>query len=137
MPGPLMAADAGKVRAMMKQRVHQRVRLVAGARMDHQPGRLVEHEQVFVFVENPERNFFGLIGDRGDIRLGQPNDVSGLDRFARPGLPIVPSHRAGANPLLQTRTRKLRQSLREKTVEAHAALFVRHDQFNHLPHMLP
>ena len=70
----LMAADAGKVRAMMKQRVHQSMRLVASAGMNHQPGRLIEHEQVVVFVENPERNFLGLIGDRVDIRLNQPDD---------------------------------------------------------------
>ena len=59
-PGPLFPAIPERLAATMEERVDERVRLVAGAGMHHQPRRLVEHKQIFVLKENLQRNLFGL-----------------------------------------------------------------------------
>ena len=77
--GPLDAADARQaVAAMVDQRVDQRAGPVAGARMDDQPGRLVDDDQVVVLVENVERDVLAL--RLGRLRLGQV-DSDGFARF--------------------------------------------------------
>jgi len=47
---PLLAADAGQLWKMMQQGVDQRVLAMARAWMNHQPGRLVDHNQIAVFI---------------------------------------------------------------------------------------
>ena len=55
------AADAAQLpRAMVKQRVDERVFLVAGRRMHHQPRRLVQHQQGLVLVQDVERYLLRL-----------------------------------------------------------------------------
>src|SRR4029453_980803 len=62
--GPLDAADARQAGAAMgDQRVDQGAGWVACGRMDHQASRLVDHDQVGVFVDDGERN--GLWPGRG------------------------------------------------------------------------
>ena len=54
---PLDAADAGEaVAAMGDQRVDQRAGGVAGGRMHHQPGWLVDDDEVVVLVDDVERD---------------------------------------------------------------------------------
>src|SRR6266542_2917590 len=75
------AADATEAApAVMEQGVDQGVFLVAGGRMHDDAGRLVEDQQVVVFVENVERDVFGL-----GIRRAGFGPVDG-NRFARPRL---------------------------------------------------
>ena len=55
------AADAAEFPgAMMEQRIDERVFLVPGGGMNHQPGWLVQHEQRFVLKQNLERNVLRL-----------------------------------------------------------------------------
>ena len=57
--GPLDAADAGQaVAAMRDQRVDQRALGVAGGGMHDQAGRLVDHDERVVLVNNIERDIF-------------------------------------------------------------------------------
>ena len=58
--GTLLAANPGEARAMMQQRVHEGVRLIARPGMNDQSGGLVEDEQIVVLEKNLERNFFRL-----------------------------------------------------------------------------
>ena len=59
--GPRHAADAAELpRAMMQQRVDERVFLVAGGGMHDQPGGLVQHEQRVVLEKNVERHVLRL-----------------------------------------------------------------------------
>ena len=52
-PGPFDAADPGQAfSAMGNQRVDQGTGLVSGRRMDHETRRLVDDEQVVVFVDD-------------------------------------------------------------------------------------
>ena len=55
--GPLLAADAGQICAVMEQRIHQGVRLVARAGMDDEAGRLIDDEQVVIFKKNRGAQF--------------------------------------------------------------------------------
>ena len=47
-------------RAMVQQGVDQRVLLVAGRRMHHQPRRLVQHQQGIVLVQDVQRHLLRL-----------------------------------------------------------------------------
>jgi hypothetical protein len=46
---------------MMQQRIHQRAVPVAAARMDDQPGRLVDDQQRLVLEDDVERDVFRLL----------------------------------------------------------------------------
>ena len=48
---------------MMEQRVHKGVLAMPGAGMNNQPGRLINHNQIFVLKKNIERNGLRLIVD--------------------------------------------------------------------------
>ena len=56
---PQHAADAREVAHVMEQRVHQRPRGAARARVHDEPGRLVDHQQVRVLVHDGERDVLG------------------------------------------------------------------------------
>ena len=64
----------------MEQGVDQRVVLVAGCRMHHQPRRLVQNQQEIVLEQNVERDFLGL--RFGGPRFGPVH----FDLFARVGV---------------------------------------------------
>ena len=72
-PWTLFASDAGKRLAMMQQRIDQRAGLVPRRGMHHEPGRLVDHDQVFVLVQHPKRDFLRL-GQRGNRRRFAKNN---------------------------------------------------------------
>ena len=54
--GPQLAADAGEIPAVVKQRVHERSTRVAGRRMHDQTRGLVDDDQVRVLVQDDERD---------------------------------------------------------------------------------
>ena len=54
---------------MMQQGVDQRSVAVAGGGMDHQPGRLVDHQQMLVFIDDRQRDFLRLVV--GGLRVGK------------------------------------------------------------------
>ncbi len=59
-------ADPGQVPNPMKQRIDQRARAVARARVDHHPGLLVEDEQITILVKDLQWQILGGdIGRRG------------------------------------------------------------------------
>ena len=120
--GSLLTADAGKICAMMEQRVHQRVLLVARTRVHDEPGGFVDDKEIVVFVENLEWDFLRLRAARGERRLDQPNDIARVDGLARTRRPASPGHGAALDPFLQTRARKLRERLCEEAIEAHAVV---------------
>ncbi len=89
---PLDAADARQaVAAMVDQRVDQRAGPVAGAGMHHQPGRLVDDDQLGILVEDVERDVLAL-GLRG-LRLGQRRPLP-----SRPPSACVSGSMAGLPP---------------------------------------
>src|SRR5271165_78700 len=47
---PQFSTDSAQARNAVKQRIHERPRLDAGSRVNRHPGRLVYHDEVFIFV---------------------------------------------------------------------------------------
>ena len=68
--GPFFATDARQGRTMAEQSVNQSVLPMTSARMDDEPGRLIDDNDVLVFEENLERNRLPLIVDLFQRRLG-------------------------------------------------------------------
>ena len=67
--GTLFSPDAGKIRAMRQQRVHQSMRLMPGARVHDNAGRLVEHEEIVVLENDVELYLLRLHVDFLDFRF--------------------------------------------------------------------
>ncbi len=89
--GAPLAADAGqRIAAVVKERVDQRARLVRRRRMDDQPRRLVEHQQMRVLEKNGQRNVFGQILRRHGRRRTKNDALVGV-HFAA-GFGARPAH---------------------------------------------
>ena len=74
---------------MVQQAIHQRSGPIAGRRMDHKPCRLIEHQEICIFVENLERDRFGFeIKRLGPWNL-EPDAIPWFDFLARPDNPAV------------------------------------------------
>src|SRR3981081_147382 len=82
--GPLFAANSGKRRAMMEQRVDQCVLRMTCARMHNQAGVFVQDEEVVILKKNFERDRFRLIVDLFRRWLAKIDEVAGADEIARP-----------------------------------------------------
>ena len=80
---PPLAADADeRVAAVMQERVDQRARLVRRRRMHDHARRLVDDDEVRVFVDDRERNVLGAIFD-GDRRRRRQHDALVRPHLAR------------------------------------------------------
>ena len=131
-----LAADARQRPAVKQQRVDQRAAGMPGRRMDHQASRLVDHQQVVVFVQDVERQGFG-----GKLGRTRRRDVQ-RNGFA-PAHPVIGGQRAagGGRPALLDEPLDLRarqacprprpgvgEARRQDLVEPRAGIFCRDDQ---------
>ena len=124
----LIARQHGQRRVVMKQRVEHRAGRVAGAGMHHQAGRLVQHQQVFVLVDDVQVDRFGCAGNFGfQFRL-QPHLLAAFEQLARHGRRTVQRHRAGLDPGGQARAGVVREHLGQSLVEPAASGGQRHDR---------
>ncbi len=86
-PRPLLPADRGDRAAfgseVMEQRVDERAAPVAGRGMNDQPRRLIEHQEVGVFMEDLKGNGLRVQFQRFRTRNLQHDRVAGLDFVAR------------------------------------------------------
>jgi hypothetical protein len=86
-PGPQHAADRGEPAAVVKQRVHESSARVARRGVHDHVGRLVDHDDRGVLVEDAQRDRLGLgergIGSGGSASIQSPSDTSWL-AAARP-----------------------------------------------------
>ena len=106
-PRPPDAADAGQaVAAMGEQRVDQRAALVTCRGMDHEPGRLVDDDEVAVLVDDAER-------DRLRCRLGRDRRRARRERWRRPGTTFADGSSAVA-PSTVTRPSRISTCRRER-----------------------
>lgn len=70
--GPFLPADARERRETIKQRIHECVIAMTGARVDDESGRLVNDNQVIVLKQDLDRNWLRLTADLfrgGSVRL--------------------------------------------------------------------
>ena len=114
--------DAGarqqfQVWIVMQQGIHQGAAGIAGTGMDHQPRRLVQHDQVLVLVQDVQRNGFG----RG-AGLHFQHRVQGDGLAAKHGIPRahrgpVQQHITGFDPACQPRARVLGEQFRKHLVQ--------------------
>jgi hypothetical protein len=112
-------ADAGDVREAGEQPVDERAVGIAGARMDDKTGRLVDHNQMGVFIDYIELD--GLGAGAGVHRSGNRHRHlrTGFDAVARLnyGLAVHP-HMAFSNKALKARAADVIETLAQNAVEA-------------------
>ena len=121
---PLHAADAGQaVAAVRQQRIDERTRGMAGARMGRHAFRLVDDDQVRVLVDDPERDRLRLRLCRNRRRHMHLVGLAGPDLAAQSGDGFAPArHLAGADQRLQARAAELGQAQRQEAIQALAGL---------------
>jgi hypothetical protein len=68
--GPFFSADSGQGRAMAEQRINQGVLLMASARMNNKPSRLIDNNEIIILEQNLERNGLWLSLDLFEWRFG-------------------------------------------------------------------
>lgn len=112
----------------MQQRVDQRAAGMAGARVDHQAGGFVEHQQPGVFVKHTERNVLRLgkcllrrrLADQDSLTRAQLERW--LDRAVRE------SHLAGLDQRLEPRPAQVRKLADQEAVEPLAGIRIGDDE---------
>ena len=96
--GPAHPANAGKtVAAMRQQGMHQCTLPVTGGGMHDQPGRLVDDDQLAIFISHIKRDGFGLRCGIDQRQVWSDKTVAGFDpvggvvyrraRYVEPGPP--------------------------------------------------
>ena len=115
---------------MAEQCVDQSVLPMTSARMNNEPSRLIDDNDVLVFEKNIERNRFRLIVDLFERWLAEVNFIAIADEIARPrGGPVEP-HESSTDQLLESRARISCQLTGEKAIETKPRIFFLRYQFN-------
>ena len=126
-----LATDAGKtVAAMVQKRIDQRAGLGPRRRMHHHPGRLVDHDQIGVLVDDVKIDLLGL-GFGIDRRRHRQRE-----RLARPDLSLlrdaVATDSTFPDQRHQARARKLKSGLpgrqRQRAVQPLPGRLIRDSQ---------
>ncbi len=101
----------------MQQRVEQRAVGMPGRRMHHQPGRLVDHQNLVVFIDDVERNVLRhpfalrlLFGAQLEHRTGM-HGVAGAQHGA------IHRQQTILDPGREARTRVFGEELRRDLIE--------------------
>ena len=116
--GPDHATNAAEFAgAMMQQRMDQSVFFIARRRMHDERGRLVDHEQTVVFVEDIERDVLRLQLRGTRRRPGHRDEFAISGTMRRFHAFPVHANVAFRNETLQSRSRNLRIPGMEKNVE--------------------
>ena len=119
---------AGHARAMLEQPVHQRAGGVAIRRVHHQARRLVDRQQVVVFVEDLEMRSPAACGfaSRRDVGDAHAQLVAGLHAPGRPRRRrAVDQDIAGLDPFLDAIARHallVAQVAQQHAIDAHAVV---------------
>ena len=121
------ARQRGAGRIARQQGIEQGARPVARRRVHDHAGRLVDDQQVFVFVDDDEGQRLGTVGaalGRGQQRHGQA--LPGAQPLRRAGDDeLVDAHLAAADQSLQIAARKLRSEQDDSLVQPFAVLLRR------------
>lgn len=114
--------QAGRRGVVRQQTIEQGAAPVPRGRVHHQAGRLVDHQQMRVFVQHDQRH--GLGHESHGLRRGPQLHLQDLPHVhPRSGLDHRPAghlHRGIGHQLLQVRAGELRDQLRQRLVDAPA-----------------
>ena len=107
------ARYARKIRIDLQKRILQRATAISGARMNHEPGRFVDHVDGRIAMQDFERHR-SRPGNHAVIRLEEGLNLhmlTGANELAAAGFARIERHSTLVYPALQPRARVLRQQL--------------------------
>ena len=114
------ARHACEARIVSQQRVLEGVFAVAGARVNHETGGLVKHQQCRVLVDDIQRQGLGRdAGLEGKLRPYHES-LAAADPVSGPYRPAVDADGPRADPALQPRPGILGKCGGQRLIEAHA-----------------
>ena len=102
---------------MVQQGIEQGPVRVAGRGVHHQPGRLVDDQQVVIFVDQLQPYRLGCMGAlTGDLGI-DAHRIATAHTLPDPWHPVIERHLPVPYPLLKTAARILRHQLRQRLVQ--------------------
>ena len=102
---------------MAEQCIDQGVLLMASARMNDKPSRLIDNNEIIVLEQNLERNRLWVSLDLFEWWLGQLDFIPAVNRLAWPRSRAVKPNGPSADQLLKAGARVFRKLLCQKTIE--------------------
>ncbi len=106
----------------MQQRVDQRAGMDACAGMHHHAGRLIDCDQVAIFVQHRKRNLFRRGMQRRRLGWFDVDFFTSANQVARPPGSAVHQHAAVPDPFLDTGAAEFGKALLEREVETLASV---------------
>jgi hypothetical protein len=100
--GALFSADPRQHRAVVEERVDQRVFMMTGARMNNKASRLVDHKEIIVFEKDLKRDLLRQGLDLFQRRLGELNLIATSNDLAWPAGCVVESNKPIADQMLES-----------------------------------
>jgi hypothetical protein len=125
----LLPADPRKIFAMRQQSVNQRAGLAAGAWVNRNPRGFVYHDQIAVFEQDGQRDFFRGQIDRFLRRFDQCNAVACFNHVARTRSSSIYCYVTLANKRLNSRPGEFGRRFSEKTIQPRAGIHWRDIEF--------
>ena len=98
----LFPADSRQRRAVVEERVDQSVFTMTGPRMNDEPRRLVDHDEIIVFEENLKGDLLWQRFDLFQRRLGELNLIAASNDLTWPAVCVVESNKPIADQLLES-----------------------------------
>jgi hypothetical protein len=132
MTPPLRSCDVRKRDAQCQQGMNQRPTLDARTRVNDHPAWLVDDQQVVVFVEDGQRD--GFRSQIGRFGFGQTHRHLFVALQQKTGFRHrhpVDLHSAIADKVLTAGARKVRQVVRQESVQSHSCDSVQFNEFAH------
>src|ERR1700757_3467285 len=99
--GAFFPADSRQRRAVVEERVDQRVFAMTGARRNDKPRRLVDHDEIIVFEENLKGDLLWQGLDLFQRRFGELNLIAASHDLAWPAVCVVEANKPTADQLLE------------------------------------
>ena len=121
-PRSHLTAGRRPTSAAAEQRVNERARMVAGRRVNHHPGRLVDDEQVFIFIHDFERNRLRHGHRRVSLGNLDLDDVSGRHSIRGIGSLAVDPDQATLDEPRGGRPAQIVRVIRDEAVEPECGL---------------
>ena|SRR5437899_2226759 len=100
--GTLFPADSRQVRAVIQERVHQRVVAMTSPRVNDKSRRLINDDQVVIFEENLKRDLLWQDLDLFQRWLGELDLVAISNNLAWPAGRVVETNKPVADQLLKS-----------------------------------
>ena len=134
-PRSQLTPDPSQVLTMVQQSVNQGSTIMSGSGVYHHPSRLVNHDQLRVFVEYFERKIFWNCFDWFRLRAGNNNQFAASEFNTHLSRGTIQQNLPGTDHLFDLRATQFRKTFGKKAVEPFGGAIFGKGQLLHRLHL--